>query len=49
MTEPSEMEVTNPEGLDSIFRAYYKRIARVIGRVIHDQARADLAGALDRF
>src|SRR5260370_22609185 len=41
MTEPSEMEVTNPEGLDAIFRAHYERIARVIGRVIHDQARAE--------
>jgi len=41
MAEPSEMEVTNPEGLDAIFRAHYERIARVIGRVIHDQARAE--------
>ena len=41
MTEPSEMEVTNAEGLDAIFRAHYERIARVIGRVIHDQARAE--------
>jgi RNA polymerase sigma-70 factor (ECF subfamily) len=41
MTELSEMEVTNAEGLDAIFRAHYERIARVIGRVIHDQARAE--------
>ena len=41
MTEASEMEVTNPERLDAIFRAHYERIARVIGRVIHDQARAE--------
>jgi RNA polymerase sigma-70 factor, ECF subfamily len=41
MTETSEMEVTNPEGLDAIFRAHYERVARVIGRVIHDQARAE--------
>jgi hypothetical protein len=41
MTEPSEMEVTNPERLDAIFRAHYERIARVIGGVIHDQARAE--------
>lgn len=41
MTELSEMEVTNAEGLDEIFRAHYQRIARVIGRVIHDQARAE--------
>lgn len=41
MAEPSEMEVTKPERLDAIFRAHYERIARVIGRVIHDQARAE--------
>jgi hypothetical protein len=41
MTEPSEMEVTKAEGLDAIFRAHYDRVARVIGRVIHDQARAE--------
>jgi RNA polymerase sigma-70 factor (ECF subfamily) len=41
MVEPSEMEVTKPEGLDAIFRAQYERITRVIGRVIHDQARAE--------
>jgi RNA polymerase sigma-70 factor, ECF subfamily len=41
MAEPSQLEVTNPEGLDAIFRAHYERIARVIGRVIHDQARAE--------
>lgn len=41
MAEPSEREVTNSEGLDAIFRAQYERMARVIGRVIHDQARAE--------
>lgn len=41
MAEPSELEVTNSEGLDAIFRAHYGRIARVIGRVIFDQARAE--------
>jgi RNA polymerase sigma-70 factor, ECF subfamily len=41
MAEPSEMEATNPAGLDSIFRAHYERVTRVIGRVIHDQARAE--------
>ena len=41
MTELSEIEVTNTTGLDAIFRAHYERIARVIGRVIHDQARAE--------
>ena len=35
------MEITRPEGLDAIFRAHYERIARVIGRVTHDQARAE--------
>ncbi len=39
--EPSEMDVTNSEGLDAIFRAHYERVARAIGRVIHDQARAE--------
>lgn len=41
MAEPSDMEVSNCEGLDAIFRAHYDRMARVIGRVIHDQARAE--------
>ena len=41
MAEPREMEVSNSEGLAEIFRAHYERIARVIGRVIHDQARAE--------
>ncbi|MGA9979096.1 MAG: sigma-70 family RNA polymerase sigma factor [Candidatus Sulfotelmatobacter sp.] len=41
MAEPSEMEFTNSEGLDAIFSAHYERITRVIGRVIHDQARAE--------
>ena len=29
------------EELDTLFRAHFERIARVIGRVIHDQARAE--------
>ena len=29
------------EDLDTLFRAHFERIARVIGRVIHDQARAE--------
>jgi len=41
MTEACEMEIRSPERLDAIFRAHYERIARVIGRVIHDQARAE--------
>jgi hypothetical protein len=32
MAESSEMEVTNSEGPDAIFRAHYECIARVIGR-----------------
>lgn len=41
MAEASEIAVSNSEGLEAIFRAHYERIARVIGRVIHDQARAE--------
>ncbi len=41
MAEPSVMEAANPARLDSIFRAHYERVARVIGRVICDQARAE--------
>jgi RNA polymerase sigma-70 factor (ECF subfamily) len=41
MAEPSEMEVSNSEELDATFRAHYERMARVIGRVIYDQARAE--------
>jgi len=41
MAEPSEIGISNSEGLDAIFRAHYERLARVIGRVIHDQARAE--------
>ena len=33
--------VRNHDVLDEIFRAHYERVARVIGRVIHDQARAE--------
>jgi len=35
------MGENTPEQLDPFFRAHYERIARVIGRVIHDQARAE--------
>lgn len=35
------MRVQSNEALDDIFRAHYERIARVIGRVIHDRARAE--------
>ena len=36
-----EMRAGNTDDLETIFRAHYERIARVIGRVIHDQARAE--------
>ena len=35
------MRAGNSEALDAIFRSHYERITRVIGRVIHDQARAE--------
>jgi RNA polymerase sigma-70 factor (ECF subfamily) len=35
------MSARNQEALDEIFRAHYERITRVIGRIIHDQARAE--------
>ncbi|HVW11771.1 MAG TPA: sigma-70 family RNA polymerase sigma factor [Bryobacteraceae bacterium] len=37
----ARIQVRSDEALDQIFRAHYERIARVIGRVIHDQARAE--------
>ena len=41
MAVPTQMRVQDHEALDAIFGAHYERIARVIGRVIHDQARAE--------
>jgi RNA polymerase sigma-70 factor, ECF subfamily len=41
MAELSQMEIEQSRGLDTIFRAQYERITRVIGRVIRDQARAE--------
>jgi len=41
MAATARMKVRSDEALDQIFRAHYERIARVIGRVIHDQARAE--------
>jgi RNA polymerase sigma-70 factor (ECF subfamily) len=41
MAVSTQMRVRNNEELDEIFRAHYERVARVIGRVIHDQARAE--------
>ena len=41
MAVSTQMRVRNSEALDEIFRAHYERVARVIGRVIHDQARAE--------
>ncbi len=37
----SESTLPQQDTLDSIFRAHYQRIARVIGRVVFDQARAE--------
>lgn len=41
MAVATQMGANNRERLDFIFRAHYERVARVIGRVIHDQARAE--------
>jgi RNA polymerase sigma-70 factor, ECF subfamily len=41
MTASSEMRDDTTEDLDALFRTHYGRVARVIGRVIHDQARAE--------
>ena len=41
MAVSAQMRVRNNEMLDEIFRAHYERVARAIGRVIHDQARAE--------
>ncbi len=41
MAVPTPIRAGNSEALDAIFRAHYERITRVIGRVIHDQARAE--------
>jgi RNA polymerase sigma-70 factor, ECF subfamily len=41
MATVDERQNEGTQALDSIFRAQYARIARVIGLVIHDQARAE--------
>ncbi len=41
MAVASQMRVRNNEVLDEIFRAHYECVSRVIGRVIHDEARAE--------
>ena len=41
MAVPAEMPARTSDTLDKIFHAHYERIARVIGRIIHDQARAE--------
>ena len=41
MAAPIQMRVQSNEALGDVFRAHYERVARVIGRVIHDQARAE--------
>jgi len=41
MTVSSEITSRDTGALDRMFRTHYERVARVIGRVIHDQARAE--------
>lgn len=41
MAVATQTEANSSEKLDAIFRAHYERITRVIGRVIHDQSRAE--------
>jgi RNA polymerase sigma-70 factor (ECF subfamily) len=41
MAVPIQMRTKTTEALDALFRAHYERVGRVIGRVIHDQARAE--------
>jgi RNA polymerase sigma-70 factor (ECF subfamily) len=41
MAVPTQLRAGNSAALDAIFRTHYERITRVIGRVIHDQARAE--------
>ena len=35
------MDHRDTEALDALFRAHYNRVARVIGRIVHDQAHAE--------
>jgi RNA polymerase sigma-70 factor (ECF subfamily) len=41
MAVTTQMGLRNSGALDEIFRAHYERVARAIGRIIHDQARAE--------
>jgi RNA polymerase sigma-70 factor (ECF subfamily) len=41
MAAPIQIRIQSKEALDDVFRAHYERVARAIGRVIHDQARAE--------
>src|SRR5690349_20973312 len=41
LTASSEVEGRDTTALDLLFRTHYQRVARVIGRVVHDQARAE--------
>jgi RNA polymerase sigma-70 factor (ECF subfamily) len=36
-----ETSVDAGDGLDALFRAHYVRLARVVGRIVHDQAQAE--------
>ncbi len=41
MAVPTHIPANDTETLDALFRVHYARVTRVIGRVIHDQARAE--------
>ncbi len=41
LSVPAKVSHDSLSQLDELFRAHYERVARVIGRVIHDQARAE--------
>jgi RNA polymerase sigma-70 factor (ECF subfamily) len=41
MVIPHELDANSHQQLDILFDAHYERITRVIGRVIHDQSRAE--------
>ena len=35
------VDAQSDDRLDALFRSHYARVARVVGRVVHDQARAE--------
>ena len=36
-----DTSVDTGDGLEALFRAHYARVARVVGRIVHDQAQAE--------